>query len=107
MSSELIEARHLASGMIDGSIGVIEGCRRLIPILTDLGMNADTSEAVRILVGLDSQTDHIPLGDSRKHYNPAYLKELDREFDEFTLYFREEVIGACEEILQELSAKSN
>ena len=63
-----------------------------------LGKSAENCEAVRNLVGIESQTDHFPFGEARKQYNPKYLNELDSEMKNYQVSFKDSIVQTCSEI---------
>lgn len=106
-SKEQDEAIRIALAIIDDRMNAIEGCRHLIPILYHLGKTVETYEPLKGLIGVDSQTDHIPFGKSRDRYSKKYLDELDRELEECMRVFKDDIVKDCREILKDLSETNN
>lgn len=102
-SEENNKVSQVALEVINNKMNAIEGCRRIIPILYNLGKTIETYEPLKILVGIDSQTDHFPFGKTRDHYDKNYLDELDHELEECMRLFKDDIFKACRKILQDLS----
>jgi len=69
------EMVRVAQGILDGSIGIVAGARQL----TRLRFNsrAENDSDILIFVGIDSETDHLPLGEVRRLWNAEALKIKD------------------------------
>ena len=50
--------------------------------------------------GIDSETDHLPIGRVREEWHPKYLLEKDREIARCEDLYRDKVRAICEGILQ-------
>ena len=101
VESKRRDAVEIATGVINGSINPIEGCRRLVWLDEDLNMENDKSFLA--LAGMESETDHWPLGEAKENYSPAYLQKVEKEEREYLASARDEIVQACREIIEKLS----
>jgi len=62
----------LARSILAGNLGIADGSRQLAAWRFDVG--ADNDPDFIFFVGLDSETDHLPIGPSRRHWNPEVLR---------------------------------
>lgn len=95
-----VEARivSVAEAMTQGSMHLIEGCRTICRLLSHMeGPEAEVFLAIR---GIESETDHFPLGDVRKECAPDYLKRMDSEMGRYIEGAREDILDLCHEIIQ-------
>ena len=83
----------LAQQIIDGSIGIIEGCRRMTSLKIKQKVRDD--EDFLTIRGIDSQTDEFPIGDVRKHYHKASIEKLDKELSEYLEQTKPVIFEAC------------
>ena len=79
----------------------LQGVRELTGLLSELGDPA-LEEARLALVGIDSQTDHLPLGSVRENWAAETLVDQDREIAEATDLLSTEIADACRELLNRL-----
>jgi|ERR1035438_437819 hypothetical protein len=100
MPNETLKARAIetANEMLSGKIGAIEAARLLCPLLHQDSTIVSQSDS-NTIVGIDSETDHLPVGCVRKHWHPDYLPEKDREIARCEDLYREQVRAVCERIL--------
>lgn len=65
-------AREVAAAVLDGRTTILEAVRELVPLAhTDAIANeADR----RLIIGIDSETDHLPIGEVRKLWLPTRCK---------------------------------
>lgn len=87
-----------ASAILRGELGVIEGSR----ILCSLRLRAssiDHDPDFLPFVAIDSETDHLPLGDVRQHWAPAALASLDQELQAAEAFHRDRAFAGCERLL--------
>ena len=80
------EIVRAAKGILDGSIGITEGARRL----HWLGVNvkAEDDEDFLLFTGIDSETDAFPLGDARRRWSASALARSDSEREAVEAHWR-------------------
>ena len=100
-SDKVIE---IATAMLDETMDLVAGCRRLCSLRHDLDARYD--ELFDPIVGFESQTDHHPVGDLRALYSQDYLRQLDRELAEYLDVATPEVLAACKRIIEALQLGS-
>jgi hypothetical protein len=52
-----------------------------------------------LFVAIASQTDHLPIGDVRKHYSRNALQKVDAEIQSVEKYYRPQIQTACEKLI--------
>lgn len=77
MESRRKEILRLCRAVLGGEIGIIEGSRLLSKYATDVSEKHDSDFI--IFVGIDSETDHLPIGSTRKLWSNSVLVEKDKE----------------------------
>lgn len=91
----------VATAMLHGDISLIEGCRKISGLRYNVS-NPD-HEVFLTIRGVDSETDHFPIGDLRKQYAPEYLQRLDKEMEDYIARVRDNIIASCHEIIRVFS----
>ena len=92
------EAVKTAKEMLAGNIGIVEGSR----ILKVLGFeitNQDHDPDFIAFIGIDSESDHIPLGKVREKWSSEGLKKMDIELLEIEDHYRTWALEACTKII--------
>ncbi len=99
--NELINTLNM---IISEKINMLEGVRNIV----HLRHNADLKdkEIFDYFIAIDSETDHIPLGKAREHWNKDALKNIDAELDEYIKGSIKDTKKACMELLELISSKS-
>jgi len=54
---------------------------------------------IMLVIGIDSETDHLPIGSERQHWNPNVLAQKDVEIAKCEAHYKPLTIAACERIL--------
>jgi hypothetical protein len=91
------EAARAAHAILAGEIGLIEGVRSLTRIGHGLVRDfCDPDFSVRGAV--DSETDDLPVGQARGHWDPAALAVKDGESADYEATIRDAVLAACHSI---------
>src|SRR5438445_10689637 len=80
------EVVRTASGILDGSIGLISGARRLSGLSHRL--HADRDPDFVTFIGIDSETDQFPVGDVRQQWDAQALAKYDAERDQAEQHYR-------------------
>ena len=88
----------VASAMLRGELGVIEGSQLLCtlwPLVSSLHRDPD----FLTFVAIDSETDHLPVGDVRRHWAPDALVIKDKEIRAAEAFYRDLAFAGCERLL--------
>lgn len=88
-----------ANACLAGEIGPIETARALSGFR---GNDEVLDEILLIFVAVDSETDTLPLGNVRQHWNPVALEREDAKIAEAEAWCREMVADACRDLIKAL-----
>jgi hypothetical protein len=92
-------ALQIAKNLLESRINAIEAARALIPFL-----RADPTIAMpedrKALVGIDKETDDLPVGRIREECHPDILLERDKEIERYERLYGDKVRSICERIVQ-------
>ncbi len=83
----------IAQGILDHAVGIIEGARQLTPLRFDVC--GENNPDFIYFVGLNSETDHLPLGESRSRWNCEALKAKDAELKVYEAKVSVEAMRRC------------
>ena len=96
-----LELLSIANKVLHGQINPIEGIRKINALRYDIG---DSENEVFLPIrGIDSETDHFPLGTVRKNWDIVALKEIDDEMESYLLKAKNDIFQSCQEIIQTFS----
>ena len=88
----------IAHGILNGNVGVVEGSRMLLTIQRAAGAEGDAD--FLFFVGVNSQTDHLPVGDVRRHWSADALRLKDAELHEFEAQVRARALEVCRKLVE-------
>ncbi|HKW29504.1 MAG TPA: hypothetical protein VJT54_09220 [Verrucomicrobiae bacterium] len=86
---------------INDEIGIIEASRILSKRPFSQGLDNDPD--VITFIAIDSATDHLPIGEVRKLWNPEMLLQKDKEIAEAEKFYRERAREACKRLIKKIS----
>jgi hypothetical protein len=89
-------ARDVAQALLDGRTTILEAVRALVS-LAHTDAIADVEDR-RFIIGIESETDHLPVGEVRKLWAPSALKEKDVEIGRAEERYRADFLEACQRI---------
>jgi len=92
----------LAKSILSGEVGVVAGARHLSAWRFDVDAEHDPDFV--FFVGLDSETDHLPVGEMRSHWNSEALRAKDEELGRFEASTRERAFQVCRSLIQKYEA---
>jgi hypothetical protein len=96
------EVKEISKAILEGRLSILEGTRALRPFAYT---NAIVSEDDRkLIIGIESETDHLPIGEVRKLWAPSALAEKDPEIERYEAVCRERVFAVCRRILSVATA---
>jgi len=99
MKEKETEVVEIAEGILSGTVGVVEGSRRLSALRSSV-TREDHDPDFLPFVGIDSESDHIPLGDVRRLWAPDALTKKDGELKSIEDHYRPFVEKACRRLTQ-------
>ena len=91
--------------MLCGELGIIAGSRLLVSLCSRVS-SLDHDPDFLLFVGIDSETDHLPVGDVRQHWAPVALASKDEEIRSAEAFYRDDAIAACKALLIRFSGRS-
>jgi hypothetical protein len=94
--SERQKARDIAQSVLDGRLNVLDAARALVSLahtdaITDV-------EDRRLIIGVESEIDDLPIGEVRKLWAPYALKEKDVEIARAEALYGNHILEACRRI---------
>jgi hypothetical protein len=94
--SEHHQARDVAHAVLAGRTTVLEAVRALV-FLAHTDAIADVEDR-RLIISIDSETDHLPVGEVRKLWAPSALREKDVEISRAEEVYRSDFLETCRRI---------
>ena|SRR5688572_25703770 len=91
------EMISIARGILNGAIGVVEGAREIARLR--FGSTTSYDPDVMVFVGIDSESDHFPIGDVRNHWSEDALRVKDEELRSYETHVTERAFQACESFI--------
>jgi hypothetical protein len=88
--------RAVATQLLSGEIGMIAGARELKQFRD--GVEPDLGKLLDVFVGLDSETDHLPIGDQRTIWDSEALKQNELEIAATEARWRERALAAARQL---------
>jgi len=99
-----VQILHVANDLIGGRLGVIAASRELSRFRRDV--EPQLAETLLTFVGIDSETDALPIGEMRKEWNRDALEGKDREIAEAERFYRDSAMKAAAELIRLLDVPS-
>jgi hypothetical protein len=94
---------HVAKELVEGRIGVIAAARELRQFHDK---EAQLAEILLTFVGIDSETDALPVGGVRKEWSRDALERKDREIAKAEQFYRDSAMNAAAELVRLLAVPS-
>jgi hypothetical protein len=87
-----------AQSILSGELGIVAGARQLCGLAHQVG--ADRDPAFTIFIGIDSESDHLPIGEVRQRWNPDALLAKDAELADYESRVRERAFESCRSLIK-------
>ncbi|HLY97634.1 MAG TPA: hypothetical protein VKT33_01065 [Candidatus Angelobacter sp.] len=92
-------AKEVAEAVLNGQIGVLEGARALWRFArTDAIASAEDRT---FIIVVDSETDHLPIGDARQYWASDALRSKDLEIAAAEAWCKAKFLEICRRIVQQ------
>jgi hypothetical protein len=95
----------LARSILSGESGIAEGSRHLAAWRFDVGAENDSDFI--FFVGVDSETDHLPIGPVRQHWNPDALRVKDAELAAYEAKVQEKAFEVCRSLIHKYDIRDS
>jgi hypothetical protein len=92
-----------ARSILSGELGVVAGARQLASLRFDVGAEHDPDFI--FFVGVDSETDHLPLGNVRSHWKPDVLSAKDAVLTAYEAKVHERAFEVCRSLIQKYETR--
>jgi hypothetical protein len=93
------KACEIASDVVNGSVRPLLGARMLIGYLHRLENEIDR-DVYLLVLGVDSESDALPIGPERQYWTPDALADKDRKADEYEAKVRVDILEAATYIMK-------
>jgi hypothetical protein len=105
--SEILKARHAildaAQDMLAGRLTYIEGARKIVAAWWESKLDEGDADFLAF-VGIVSETDALPLGKMRAHWQAAALEALQPEIDRMQAWARQGGEAHCRNLMTRFSS---
>jgi hypothetical protein len=101
-----VSALDVLSRFIERKIGALPAARRLVSLRFPL-IGDTLDDDWRVFVGIDSETDHLPTGEERKHWSAEALAVKDAEIKEAEEFYRDRAMEAARGLIRRLKKEAN
>jgi hypothetical protein len=96
------QARLVARQVVSGEVSAVQGARLIVGLGgLELSEKDEDLQALRLV---DSETDHLPVGDERQHWAPAALAEKAGELARAEKWAREVALTAFKNLAERWGA---
>ncbi len=99
------KALFLASAVLAGTIGVVEGCKRLSSLAFDLVPDWTQDEDFVVFGGVDSEADDLPTGSERQYWSKEALLREDEKIRDYESRIRDMVRLACSNVIRRFGGR--
>ena len=93
----------VCEAILHGDTGILFGTRQLCRLHYELFRQID--EDFVLFIGINSETDSLPIGDERQYWNEEVLIEKDKEITEYETRVKQDVFDACRKLIKRFSSK--
>ena len=105
------ERRRIASAkvvatakcILSGELSIVAGARQFSGLRFDVGAQYDSDFI--FFVGVDSETDHLPVGEVRSRWNSNVLKAKDAELQLYEASVRERAFEVCRSLIKKYETR--
>lgn len=95
-----------ANAIVNGELGLIQGCIRLSSLAHDLVPDWRVDQDFVIVGGVASETDDLPTGSAREYWSQTALGREDKKIAEYEARIRETVLAACRNIASRFATRN-
>jgi len=94
------KAVSLATSVLNGNTGIVEGARELATLGHVLADNWALDPDFVVFGGVASESDDLPVGKDRERWDPTALVDKDAEVQIYETRVRSRMYGACRNVIR-------
>jgi hypothetical protein len=98
MNNRRFEMVEIAKSIIDNKINIIEGVRKITSMRFEV-TDDESDPDFQIFIAIDSEADHLPVGNERKYWSSDALQLKDQEIKRVGEFYFDQVIMACKQLI--------
>jgi len=96
-------AAELATGILTGSVQVLEGCHELASLRWEVEVDEWDKDFVTF-AAISSETDSLPVGQVRAHWSSEALARLEPQIQSAVAWATAQATAACRSVVQRFGA---
>ena len=96
------EAVHVAELLLVGNTDFLVAVRHLSGLRHEIGTSS-SDEDFNIFLVIDSQTDHLPAGETKLPCSPEWLKKSALAVKDIEFFYHSELVAACNKLIKRFS----
>lgn len=101
------EAVRKARAIVEGELGILEGCIPLASLAHDVVPDWRTDPDFVVFGAVASDVDDLPFGAVRAQWSREALAEADQEIARYTQLSKDQVLVACRNIIRRFASTSS
>lgn len=90
---------RIAQGLLSGESEFLESVRALSSLRFEVSSDGHDSDFL-LFLGIDSQTDHLPIPAVRAHCAAEWLAKCDEEVRQIAIFYKASVEEACHRLIE-------
>jgi hypothetical protein len=88
-----------ATAVLEGRLGMLEGCKQLSDLAHALVESWFDDEDFLVFGGIADESDALPTGTARQYWSAEALAREDREIARYEALVRDQVLVACRNVV--------
>lgn len=98
------EAMRTCAGILDGSVGVLEGCHLLSSLRWEVELDERDPDLLAFAM-ISSEIEGLPIGNDRQHWSKAALAELEPDVQAAVAWAMPTARRACQSVIERFATK--
>jgi hypothetical protein len=97
IAKQRLKVVDLVTQVIDGKISILLAARQIVQLRFEIGVDENDKD-ILVFVGIDSESDSLPLGSERAHWSEEALKNKENEIKSTEKWALDFGIEACKSL---------
>jgi hypothetical protein len=91
----------VCEAILDEEIGVVAGSRRISDFECELDdeLDDESYEDLKPFIGINSETQHLPVNWERRNWSAGALERKDKEIAEAETFYKDKAFAACRKLI--------
>jgi hypothetical protein len=102
IEKQRLKVAKIASNVLKGEQSILTAAREIVSLKSELNIDENDDDML-VFILIDSETDHLPVGPEKEHWDPNALLDKQKEIQKSEKWALSFGLDACQRLFERFS----